>query len=170
MALSTRPTIDPRWAFHHRQVAVGAMLGWGVLLRPMPDTLLDWTPNAIIPDQRLPQAVSPFIEVYRGPARVQSSQVLRSRKTNLADEIITDNAMRVQLDLNGNTINDGVFPELHVNDVFRLTEAGELDGEELGAQLLVTPLIVRTIAMSTNAWVATLLCDADENARVGTYA
>lgn len=170
MALSTRASIDPRWAFHHRDVAAGAMLGWGVLLRPLPDTILDWTPNAANPDARLPQAISPFTEVYRGPCRVQTGQVLRARKQNLADEIVTDHAVRVQLDFRSNTLNSGVFPEIHVEDVFRVTETGVLDGVVIEPQLLTTPLIVRTISMSTNAWLATLLCDGDLNARIGVYA
>jgi hypothetical protein len=166
MALSTRASIDPRWAFHHRPVARGTMLGWGVLLRPVPDDILDWTPNAANPDARTPQANSPFIEVYRGPCRVQSGQVLRSRKMNLADEIVTDNSMMVQLDFNENSVAPGEVAEVHINDVFRVTQVPVLDGVEVEPQLLITPLIVRTISMSTNAWVITLLCDADENARV----
>lgn len=170
MALNTRGLIDPRWSYFARQTVRGAMIATVEVKHPIESA-----------DQWDPLKGDVFGEVgqdgvyrhYVGPARVQPNNDWRARKQSWPGQKITEHAMRIQIDLTGNTLAGGNpdkdFAQqmsydaglMHVGDIVRVTEVAA----PYGAQYPVEPIImryeyiVRNVSSSSNSWVRTLLCD-----------
>lgn len=168
MALNTRSSIDPRWAFAHRAVARGAMLCSGVLYRTTagdPATVA-WRPFALDPVDRAPGAPAAWTPIYQGPARVQPNQGWRSKVLNFRDETTAQQATLVQLDLSANQLAiDYVtdFPIVKQDDVFRVTDVLTVGGVPVSSQLLNKVFVVRATTSSSNSWTFDAWCDELES-------
>lgn len=162
MSLNTRSAMDPRFAFHGRPVVGGFMLATGVLSRPVPQTpgVPHWNPNATDPADRTPAAPTALTPLYQGPARVQPQLGWRGRRLNWRDETVTDQLVRIQLDFARNKINGGVLPDVHADDIFKVTDVLSVHGKTVDPGIQALTFVVMNWTPTSNAWVRTLFCDA----------
>jgi hypothetical protein len=175
MALNTRPSFDPRFPFHHREVARGAMLCTGVLYRvtPVSPGTSSWNYLATDPKDRTPGTSAPGVAIYQGQARVQPNKDWRARKQSSRDETYVEHAVRIQLDFLRNELREQLLtkgitqtlneqPVIRVGDAFKVTGVHKsLDGLPVDTQLMEYTYRVRNITSSSNSWVINLLCDND---------
>lgn len=166
MSLNTRAAMDPRWPFHHRQVARGFMLGTGVLTRTQPLTpgTSTWQPFATDPADREPVSPTLSTPIYRGPCRVQPNKGWRARKQSSRDETYVEHVILIQLDMMENELagsDPKVLPVMRPGDVFTVTGVHTLNDWPVDLQVKDYQYIVRNITASTNSWVRNLVCDND---------
>lgn len=169
--LNTRGVLDPRWAYFARPVVRGAM--WGNITVARPTVIDDWDPF----DQNEPEfgEAYSYQNLYKGPARIQPNNDWRARKYRVAGELVTEHAMRFQLDLTGNTIHTPhhLPGSKNANGEWMQGDAGLLEaGDVVKINSMAAPygfpvdsldqgftFIVRVVSASSNSWVRTLLCD-----------
>lgn len=173
MSLNTRGVLDPRFAYFARPVARGAM--WGTITVARPKVADEWDP--FDPDTPKFDDGFTYTKLYVGPARVQPNNDWRARKYRNAGELVTEHAMRFQLDLTGNTITSPKplpGPVDDENDPIPLPgDAGMLRaGDMVKVDSVAAPYgfpvdsidtgfvyQVRIVNASSNSWTRILLCD-----------
>lgn len=165
--------MDPRFAYFARGVARGAMWAGITIARPTTDD--SWDPKD--PDSPEFTGAYTYKNLYIGPARVQPNNDWRARKYRVAGELVTEHAVRVQLDLTGNTIKTPdplPGPLDQSGDPIELPgDAGIIRTEDvIKVDTVAAPYsypvdsmgegfiyVVRVVSASSNSWVRTLLCD-----------
>jgi len=174
MPLNTRGLFDPRWAYFARPVATSGMLAV-VEVRHPTNPAVPWNPLSDNESQRVFASDGAGLEGvllhYRGPGRVQPNNDWRARKQKWQGQLITEHAMRIQIDLTGNTLTGGNpdkdFDEqqpydaglMHVGDVIRVTSVAAPFGPPIEPIITKYQYVVRNVSSSSNSWVRTLLCD-----------
>lgn len=170
MNLNNRGVMDPRWAFHHRPVARGAMMCRGTVYRLFVPSLTQqraegWQPLAPNASDRIPPESHRTVAVYSGPARVQPQLGWRARKQNGRDRVVTEAGFGIQLDFRENDLRDAEinngsqFPRIVPNDFFRVDEVFSWGDIEVDPALKEFNYIIRTLTPSSNSWTRNLMCD-----------
>lgn len=163
VSLNNRSLLDPRFAYFARPVVRGAM--WAGITVSQLNTVDNWEPNSF--DSEFDEGFE-RVPVYVGPARLQPNNDWRARKYRVAGELVSEHAMRIQLDLTGNTI-ETPYPlspgmpgdaglmradyQVRVDSVFA-PYGHPVDGIDKGFTYAV-----RIVNASSNSWTRVLLCD-----------
>jgi len=174
MPLNTRGLFDPRWAYFARPVATSAQIATVEVRHPQ-NPVVAWNPMSDDPAQRVFAADGAGVEGdylhYRGSGRCQPNNDWRARKQKWQGQLITEHAMRIQIDLTGNTITEGNpdkdYDEqqpydaglMHVGDIVRVTRSADPFGPPIEPIIMRYEYVVRNVSSSSNSWVRTLLCD-----------
>ncbi len=139
MNLNSRSSLDPRWTDHHRSVAAGFMIADIKIVR------LD--PNASKPTWNAATKSwdRTVITVWEGKARVQPFGIMGDMV--VGQDTTSRRLINVQVDdkETGANVDDTLY-------VTNCPTAPELEDYVLE---------VRGLVMSSNAWVTTIVCEAD---------
>lgn len=175
MALNTRGVLDPRFPYFARAAAVSGMLAEIEINKPVKSDT--WNPA----NGDVYSGVYSYTPLYKGRARVQPNKDWRARKQRWEGTTFTEHAVRIQLDLTGNTITTpeplpdpqlgepghtplpGDAGIIHVNDVVKVTKVLASYGYPVDGMLMVYTFIVRNVVPTSNSWVRTILCDVNVN-------
>lgn len=166
MLLNTRGVFDPRFGYFARPVLRGSM--WArveVHHVHMLDSSQVWKPaeGGVFGGSTDRSALH-----YRGRARMQPNNDWRARKVRWSGENVTEHAMRIQLDLQGNeVVSDDPLPDtfpgdagmFHVNDVVTVIEIASPYGHPVDGLNIGYEFTIRNPNASSNSWGRTLLCD-----------
>ena len=160
--LNRRPMIDDRWSYAQRRVVIGAMRAKCLIYYPQKNTT-QWTPFDSDPTKRaVPDADVLGTPLYLGRCRVQPNKDWRARRMEVGGEIVTDHAVRIQIDFTGNElVPDGITPVIPEHALVRVAPEGVLTvgGLPVSNQIGLVDYFVRIVSESSNSWVKTLLCD-----------
>lgn len=164
--LNTRGVFDPRFGYFARSVLRGSM--WARVEVRHNVTVTGgavWKPA----EGGVFTGSTDTSELhYRGHARMQPNNDWRARKVRWAGENVTEHAMRVQLDLQGNEVVsndplpstfDGDAGFFHVNDIVKVIEIYAPYGHPVDGLNIGYEFTVRNPNASSNSWGRTLLCD-----------
>ncbi len=155
MALNKRG-MDPRFVFHHRNVARGWMTARIEVLSvsaATPDIRFSsWDPlNPSYPEQGDPKTRAVLTPIFVGMGRIEPNKDWRARLMENDGAVSTWHAVRVQYDLTSNELTTTVMPG---------------KGDQVHVLDCIDPLLddyrfaVRNPLGTSNTWQRTLLCDA----------
>lgn len=168
--LNARGVIDPRFALRNRAVATGAMIAEVRVLHPTAPAK-SWNPFSDDPNDRVFAAstLKSYANHYVGRARVQPNKDWRARRYQWNTESVADHAVRIQIDLTGNTVVNGdkLYPEqqafeaggMHNGDIVVVSHVPAPYGLMLEPMIAQFQYVIRNISASSNSWVRDLLCD-----------
>jgi len=143
LALNKRPTLDPRWVFHHRNVSSSFQIcdvniyNQNLATRAYNATTNTWDTSSTI--------------IWSGKARIQPTKI-SSERTVKTDSTFVRQVL-VQIDFNGTEIAD-IRPGHYL----------EISNSPYDATLTNFVYVVRTIMGSSNPWQRTLTCEVDMEA------
>lgn len=139
MNLNGRSSLDPRWTTHHNSVVAGFMIATIKVVRVDPNgqpvynyTTKTWDNNGLS-------------TVFEGQARVQPFGIMGDMV--VGQDTTSRRLVNVQIDSKETGIN--------LDDILYVTASPE------APELLGYSFEVRGATMSSNAWVTTLVCEAD---------
>lgn len=149
MTLNLRPSMDPRWARHHRTVPAGWQPATILIARRAPTTA-DWNPvtNVVVGGE--------LTSIYWGQARIQPNKDWRARRRNGENSPMVQHAVRIQAP-------QDLCPQTEVGDVVGVFVSPYDEGLQEYVFHIRNPL------ESSNSWGRSFLGDIDLTNNVVTW-
>lgn len=171
MALNRRSGMDPRWAFYGRDTLAGFMPAVCTVFASTLKTGLTWDPFNIDPNLRKPGQSNTNNKIYVGPCRVTQNTGFRTRKGQDVDQDVSDQAVSIQLALNGNTLQGFDSPDswlpIYPGSLVTVTKSFSLEGRAVSNSVTQYDYYVRIVNEASARMTKDLVCDLIPNARGG---
>lgn len=128
-----------------------------------------WTPQDPDPSKRLPAQVNTNTKVYEGPCRVVQNTGFRARKGQDAGQNVVDQAVTIQLSLNGNTLGGFDSPDswlpIYPGCLVTVTNVASIEGRKQSNAVGSMDYYVRLVNEASSRMTKDLVCDVVANAR-----